>query len=332
MEELALYVHREAHVLVGRHKGGLFLLEGHEEAAAMKRLHESLKYPGITDDAAKIIDRRYGRLKAKVLDLDAPPQLSGRAVRVQAEKLLRENRFIKQNPDGGLLERRRIFEELESKISDKKKLMEEFSDKTLFSERRKVNVKIHELLKNKDPLTVKIEGVSGLQQQDSNLAAEFLSNIVGRGTKGVVKTPRGELIVKSTPWKAHPALQRQASYYDPATKLINMEPNARAATFVHESGHVIEGHNKAWLDRTLRFLKDRRGNEKATWLGPGYDAREMAWEDRFIEKYMGYDQGGHSSEITSVGFEMLFGNPMRLLVQDPEYFELMVDVARGNLF
>jgi len=61
-----------------------------------------------------------------------------------------------------------------------------------------------------------------------------------------------------------------------------------------------------------------------------YSADERAWEDDFFSAYAGKDYGEAATEILSMGAEFLYSNPYEFARVDPEYFDFIVNILRGN--
>ena len=106
---------------------------------------------------------------------------------------------------------------------------------------------------------------------------------------------------------------------------------------MHEIAHGIEEQNPQVLRRCLEFLKRRAGNESpqslAKLTGKAEHADKMVYKDRFEElggeHYMGriYPQGD-GTEILTMGIERLHRNPVEFYVNDPEYFEFVIQTLQ----
>jgi hypothetical protein len=126
-------------------------------------------------------------------------------------------------------------------------------------------------------------------------------------------------------------------------------------------GHALEDrYPRQFAERVRDFLwrraqADRRGLRRLgdIYRQPGWNPGEIAWEDEFLEPYMGkfYPVTGTTidqfreialslgpvkraqigaTEITSMGVELLWTDPLRLLREDPEFFEFIVNLLRGR--
>lgn len=126
------------------------------------------------------------------------------------------------------------------------------------------------------------------------------------------------------------------------------------AVLVHEMGHWLEERSsqsrqaqstyytrwnshigtacKGWRDyraqgEPKRLLRDITGIKS-------YSTREVAWEDRFWEPYMGKDYGaGNASEVFSMGVQELLtsANVERLIQRDPEHAGLIFHLLLGKV-
>ncbi|MEQ8767199.1 MAG: hypothetical protein RL885_25030 [Planctomycetota bacterium] len=108
------------------------------------------------------------------------------------------------------------------------------------------------------------------------------------------------------------------------------------STLVHELGHSIEIQGDRLKD-AVAFLKDRakadpRGRRllrEITGVSK-YRDNEYAWEDEFVEAYMGKDYDGSATELVSMGLELLYENPAYLLEFDSGMFAWVIDLIRGK--
>ena len=105
-------------------------------------------------------------------------------------------------------------------------------------------------------------------------------------------------------------------------------------TMTHELGHWLDDIEPDTNRRTQAFLRKRTAGQpvqKMTKLEPGsgYKSHEISRPDNFKRPYMGKEYGTRSSEITSMGLEFLTHDPVNLARRDPEYFDLIVRIARG---
>lgn len=108
-----------------------------------------------------------------------------------------------------------------------------------------------------------------------------------------------------------------------ATIAISGEELSRQfRTAVHELGHRFERTVDDLLDIEKTFYDRRTKGESLEWLGTGYGRNEKSRFDDFLNPYMGKDYGETAYEIVSMGFELGYTDPLRLL-QDKDMAELI---------
>lgn len=110
-------------------------------------------------------------------------------------------------------------------------------------------------------------------------------------------------------------------------------------TVVHELGHHLEHSNPDANSAMVAFRRrvtDGAKTESLRKLNKSYREdevyRQRTDRKKWINPYMGkiYSRST-STELLSMGLEMLATKPAELLAKDPEFFALVVDAARGNL-
>jgi len=141
---------------------------------------------------------------------------------------------------------------------------------------------------------------------------------------------------------------------------VSLDPNAEESVVVHELGHVLESNNPQLHEAAVKFLAKRTAGEKLESLkkvtGFRYGAQEKTRKDKFINAYMGKDYTpqyfqelrkqvpkgeipveyytdpkiNQYTEIISMGLEYMHSQPHVLAEKDPEYFDFMYNVLRGN--
>jgi len=129
--------------------------------------------------------------------------------------------------------------------------------------------------------------------------------------------------------------RQQRSYFDPVDSTVNMYSKSGRATVVHELGHWLEEVNPAIRSKAVDFLERRTQGESESWLGSGYSSRETARRDKFLRPYMGKiykDRNGkyYATEIVSMGLEYMYDDPYTLAKDDPDYFDFIYGLARGE--
>ena len=121
--------------------------------------------------------------------------------------------------------------------------------------------------------------------------------------------------------------------------------STRRSTVVHELGHILEDRDPFIGAAVKDFYTRRAGNEAVkklndiAWFEETkyptiriYADSEIGIKDKFIDEYMGklYGNPGkpYATEILSMGLQLFFENPTRLMREDPEYFDFVFSVVR----
>ena len=121
--------------------------------------------------------------------------------------------------------------------------------------------------------------------------------------------------------------------YDPNTRIVQVQATSDTRVIVHELGHWLEDHNADVHRKVVAFYEKRTQGYNLEWMGPGYDRREVARKDKFLNLYMGkeYVAGGdrYATEILSMGLDHLYNKTALLARQDPEMFDFIFNVVRG---
>lgn len=117
-------------------------------------------------------------------------------------------------------------------------------------------------------------------------------------------------------------------------KIVRVQKNEDTRTVVHELGHWLEHTNPEMHDKILEFYDRRTAGEELKWLGKGYSRDEKTRRDKFISPYMGkeYMRKGvrDATEILSMGLEYMHADPVTLALKDPDYFDFIFNLVRGN--
>lgn len=131
------------------------------------------------------------------------------------------------------------------------------------------------------------------------------------------------------------------SFFSPSGNDINMTVSAGAKTVVHEMGHWLEHNNTAVREAVHEFYRQRTKDEPPIPLSRAtgnvsYRSNEKTLVDKFIDPYMGKiytnrDGEIYATEILSMGLELYYKDPIRLATEDPEYFDFIYNVVRGDL-
>ena len=198
---------------------------------------------------------------------------------------------------------------------------------------------IHRLLKVSDPIGIKLTGGKLAASSTAQKARKWLQARVsrrlsqgGKNSKPVTEFVEGVMEVRV---KKAGRYDRASASYDGSIHMPEFSPRR---TYVHELGHQIEFSSRLLADERRLFMRYRgrgRRPKKLRELDPnhGYTRGEIVIEDEYIDPYMGklYSYNGDAtSEIISMGLEQLYANPIGLMRKDPEYFDWIIDVIRGN--
>lgn len=146
--------------------------------------------------------------------------------------------------------------------------------------------------------------------------------------------------------------KRRRAFYSFEREEVNLQHSDEQRTIIHEMGHWLEHKNPRIMVAANAFLDSRTKGEVALSLrrltgNRGYRGNEVSKKDRFIDPYMGkiypslsaqkLQQYGYPAgqvlrptEITSMGLESMFSNPLEFAKQDPEYFDFVWDVIMSG--
>lgn len=110
---------------------------------------------------------------------------------------------------------------------------------------------------------------------------------------------------------------------------VAVTSNFNKSTLWHEMAHHLESDPVASA-AAHAFLVDRRTSEQPVSLrkltgNNGYRPDERAWEDHFIDPYVGKHYAHGTTEVFSIGVEQ-FADPLKLalaIAQDPHHMRLM---------
>ena len=126
------------------------------------------------------------------------------------------------------------------------------------------------------------------------------------------------------------------AFYNNLGKKIYADTNDRAGTFIHEFGHHLQ-EQQGQVKQTMKaFFTDRVGTEKLSRIYPRLaDNLEMGYKDKFFNHYCGkvykdaYGGTERAMEILSMGLQEMQFQPIVLLMQDEEYFRLVLAAMMG---
>lgn len=179
-----------------------------------------------------------------------------------------------------------------------------------------------------DPVDIEFFGnMTGALRKDVGVFADDLRKII---SKKVFR----HLINDETVPVSVKRISKLRSQYNSVRKLIELGPHTGFRTFSHEFGHHLE-HNGVSANQSKRmswasneFRSRRAVGERQTQISPG----EFGYKDNFLEHYMGkvYGYGNAGTEIISMGLQYLAHNPVKLMREDPDYFDFMIGVLQGD--
>jgi hypothetical protein len=116
--------------------------------------------------------------------------------------------------------------------------------------------------------------------------------------------------------------------------LSTVDEGSKERTFLHEVGHWLESENEELRKKVHAFYERRTEGFRLEHMGGSYPRSEKTRIDHFINKYMGkdYTHRGErvATEILSMGLEMFYTDPQRLAADDPDYFDFIYNLLRGN--
>lgn len=110
-----------------------------------------------------------------------------------------------------------------------------------------------------------------------------------------------------------------------------VKPNATP----HEMGHLLEMAIPTIKAKSSAFLEKRTAGEKAKLMAEldpehHFGRDEKAKADKFPSPYCGKIYKSGDTEIVSMGVEYMFNNPRKFARNDPEYFEFIYNLMRGQ--
>lgn len=133
--------------------------------------------------------------------------------------------------------------------------------------------------------------------------------------------------------KARRAFHRNGSIHLPSAAV-------KKNTVIHEISHALEQQGSGVLENTLEFLEYRTKGEKSVKLqklfpGYGYGRHETTQPDKFFDPYVGktyknFDGTIRATEVVSMGVERYYSEPLEFAEDDPEYFDFIFKLVRGE--
>jgi hypothetical protein len=138
--------------------------------------------------------------------------------------------------------------------------------------------------------------------------------------------------------------EKQRAYHQAGVVVVPKNTNAN--TIVHEIGHAIEWRYPGVARAARAFLMKRVGDEAKVDMagqfpGHGYDPGETGRKDEFLKAmasgdpshayYTGKHYESGATEIMSMGLENLYLDPVNFAKRDPEFFNFVSAVMRGDI-
>ncbi len=118
---------------------------------------------------------------------------------------------------------------------------------------------------------------------------------------------------------------------------IDIGTSTTRRTQMHELGHILEYRSDEIATAVQKFYTKRTEGEALVRLKDitdlNYKSNEMTRVDQWFNPYIGKVTGGGTkghSEVLSMGIEALLTDPVKFATADPEHFDFIVDMLRGN--
>jgi hypothetical protein len=123
---------------------------------------------------------------------------------------------------------------------------------------------------------------------------------------------------------------------------VHLTTTTTTPTAVHEWGHILENQVQGVRERAREFLAHRVGDEPSRPLsmvmkGGVYGPDEAGRKDRFDAVfgddawYVGKQYQHGSTEVIAMGMQQLYEDSVKFAARDPEYFDFMIGILRGEL-
>ena len=128
-----------------------------------------------------------------------------------------------------------------------------------------------------------------------------------------------------------PIKGRSGYYAKEQTVGIGLGESSNAV--VHELGHWMEHENSSARREAEDFLSRRTKGTRTICLAryaDGYGLDEYARPDKFVHPYIGKLYPDGTTEVVSMGVEMMYVDPIGFAIRDPDHFEFTYDVLRGG--
>lgn len=180
-----------------------------------------------------------------------------------------------------------------------------------------------------NPITLEAVEVSKFTKDEKAILKDALDEFARLVDASAWANPSKRFGVKKT---------RGRAYYFSGNIHVKVT-ESRKRVIIHETGHAFEKFNVEILKAANEFLRHRCGSEQPVALSKiyprhGFGRDEIARPDKFTSAYVGkvYGPIGNqtSTEVISMGLEQLYAEPYKFATEDPEYFEFIISVLRGE--
>ena len=130
--------------------------------------------------------------------------------------------------------------------------------------------------------------------------------------------------------------------------IVHMRDNMplMLSEILHEYGHLIENYNPQVMRMTSDFLRERILSEKTMTIGEfsklqnrpvsDWNKDEVVYPSDLMDPYMGKTYGDIfkkdcSSELLSTALQLLYVDPIKIFLRDPDCFKLVSSLLHGQI-
>lgn len=109
--------------------------------------------------------------------------------------------------------------------------------------------------------------------------------------------------------------------------------NVKEGVVFHEFGHHLEHIDLKIKNKCAQFLFSRTKNERSiplSKINSAYSLDEKCKKDHFLDAYVGKIYSNRVTEVLSMGLQFLVQNPTGFAKKDPEHFDFVVKILRGE--
>lgn len=292
-------------------------------------------------EVIKVKSKEIKDLKAKreLLDKEiAKPEFAGRVIKANKNKTAAERQ-------GNRARAARAEEEIQDAGNANLEMLEQQQalDQRILAAEEVLKQELQEVI------FINNEGTTGPEMDSAHSLGKIVDNNmdnINAATDFVGRIVAPEYLSKLTPYTVDDPKGQRANvttrYMDegPVT-VMRLEPDEEAKYIAHELGHVIEDQVPSIKENAIIYYKDRTSGSDIELLRDvtknNYGVDEICKKDNFIDAYMGKFYGSDYSKITpsstelvSMGIQMLYTDPKKLIDEDPAMFTWLVDTLRGK--